>query len=377
MPQTGKKNGVRLIGREAEYTRARLGPRLLVSMRAWILGFIILASITCGTTLLAQDQYKFLNEIPIGGDGGWDILTIDAAARRLYLAHATKIEVVDIDLNKVTGEIQDTPGVHAFLAVPGLNRGFSSNGKENKSSVVNLDTLKTTAKLDTGNSPDAITYDPAHNEVYVLNHRGNSATVIDAKAAKVLATIPLDGIPEFAVTDDKSGRVYCNIEDKSEVAVIDSSKHQVVATWSVAPGEEPSGIALDAAHHQLFATCRKVMVMLNTESGKVTGTIPIGAGADGCAFDEATQFAFASCGDGTTTIARATGDGQLTLAQTLKTERGARTMALDPKTHRIFLPTAQFGPPPSVSPGASPARPSIVPNTFKLLVYGPAAGPAK
>jgi YVTN family beta-propeller protein len=346
-------------------------------MRASLVGLIIVLSITGGSTLSAQDQYKFLNEISIGGEGGWDILTIDDAARRLYLSHATKIEVIDIDSNKVVGEIHDTPGVHAFLAVPDLNRGFSSNGKENKSSVIDLQTLRTTAKLDTGDSPDAITYNPGHNEIYVFNHRGNSATVIDARTGKIVTTIPLDGNPEFAVNDEKSGRIYCNIEDKSEVAVIDASKHQVTATWSVAPGEEPTGIALDAANHQLFAACRKVMVMLDTESGKVTGTIPIGTGADGCAFDEATHLVFASCGEGTTTIATAATDGQLKLVQTLKTERGARTIALDPKTHRIFLPTAQFGPPASVSPGATPGRSTITPNTFKLLVYGPAAAPPK
>jgi DNA-binding beta-propeller fold protein YncE len=175
------------------------------------------------------------------------------------------------------------------------------------------------------------------------------------------------------VADSAAGRVYCNIEDKSEVAVINAAKHEVVARWPVAPGTEPSGIALDAAHHRLFATCHnKMMVMLDTETGKVVATVPIGAGVDGCAFDDATQLAFASCGEGTTTIAKEEMPDKLTVVQTLKTERGARTMTLDPKTHRIYLPSAQFQPPPSPAPGASPARPPIVPNTLKLLVYGPA-----
>jgi DNA-binding beta-propeller fold protein YncE len=172
--------------------------------------------------------------------------------------------------------------------------------------------------------------------------------------------------------DQAAGRVYCNIEDKSEVAVIDADKHEVVARWSLSPGEGPSGIALDATHHRLFSGCHnKMMVMLDTESGKVVGSVAIGSGVDGCAFDDATQFAFASCGDGTTTIAREEAPDKLTVVQTLKTERGGRTMVLDPKTHRIYLPTAQFQPPPSPSPGASPGRPSVVPNTLKLLVYGP------
>jgi len=323
-------------------------------------------------TAVAEEPYKFLNEIPIGGEGGWDILTIDSNAARLYLSHATKVVVVDLNKNTIAGEIADTPGVHGFMPVPEFERGFSSNGKEAKSSVVDLTTLKTISKVDTGESPDAIVYEPQHHEVYIFNHKGNSVTVVDAKEAKVVATIPLGGGPEFAVVDQAAGRVYCNIEDKSEVAVIDVAKHEVVARWPIAPGEEASGIALDAAHHRLFATCHnKMMVMLDTETGKVVGTVPIGAGVDGCAFDDATQLAFASCGEGVTTIAKEETPEKLTVVQTLKTERGARTMAIDPKTHRIYLPTAQFQPPPSPSPGTSPARPTIVPNTLKLLVYGP------
>ena len=227
-------------------------------------------------------------------------------------------------------------------------------------------------KIDTGSNPDAVVYEPCHCEVYVFNHTGNSVTVINAKAATVSVTIQLEGSPEFAAVDEKAGRIYCNIEDKSEVAVIDANKHEVVAHWSLAPGENPSGIALDARHHRLFSGCHnKVMTMLDTESGKVIGTVPIGAGVDGCAFDDSTQFVFASCGDGTITIAKEEAPNKLPVVQVLKTERGARTIALDPRTHRIFLPTAQFAPAPSPSPGASPARPSIVSNTLKLLVYAP------
>jgi YVTN family beta-propeller protein len=324
-------------------------------------------------TAIADESYKFLHQIQIGGEGGWDILTIDSTASHLYLSHATKVVVVDLKGNTIAGEISDTPGVHGFVAVPEFERGFSSNGKENKSSVVELKTLKTILKIDTGESPDAIVYEPRHHEVYVFNHRGNSVTVIDPKASKVVATIQLDGNPEFAAVDEAAGRVYCNMEDKSEVAVIDTTKHEVVANWSLAPGEEPSGIALDASHHRLFSGCHnKMMTMLDTETGKVVSSVPIGAGTDGCAFDDATQLAFASCGDGTTTIAKEETPDKLTVVQTLKTERGARTMAIDPKTHRIYLPTAQFQPAPLPSPGASPARPTIVPNTLKLLVYGPA-----
>ena len=327
-------------------------------------------------TAADESPYKFLTEIPIGGEGGWDILTIDSPTHRLYLSHATKVVVVDLAKNAVAGEITDTPGVHGFVVAPELQRGFSTNGKEAKVSVVDLKTLSTISKVDTGESPDALVYEPRRGEVYVFNHKGNSVTVIDAKSANVVSTIALGGSPEFAAVDSAAGRVYCNLEDKNEVVVIDTAKHEVAARWPVAPGEEPSGIAFDAAHHRLFAGCHnKMLAILDTETGKVVTTVPIGSGVDGCAFDDATQLAFASCGDGTTTIAKEETPQKFTVVQTLKTEPRARTMALDPQTHRIYLPSAQFQPPPPASPGASPARPTIVPNTLKLLVYG--AGPSK
>jgi YVTN family beta-propeller protein len=214
-------------------------------------------------------------------------------------------------------------------------------------------------------------YDAKRGELYIFNHKGNSASVIDAKNSKVVATIPLGGSPEFGEADDAAGRVYVNLEDKSEVVAIDTAKHEVVARWPLAPGEEPTGIALDAAHHRLFSTCNnKMMTMIDIATGKVIATAPIGEHVDGCAFDQASGLAFASCGEGVVTIAKEDGDN-LSVVQTLKTERGARTIALDPTTHRIYLPTAEFQPAPSPSPGASPGRPAMVPNTMKLLVYGP------
>src|SRR4051812_2461453 len=335
---------------------------------AKVAAFLLIVTTAFGATT----EYHALQAVQIGGEGGWDILTIDPSARRLYLSHATKVVVVDLDKNSVAGEIADTPGVHAFLPLPELGRGFSSNGKESKSSVVDLKTLQTTNKIDTGESPDAIAYDSKHGEVYIFNHKGNSVTVVNAKESKVVATVPLGGSPEFAVADPAAGRMYCNLEDKNEVVVIDTARHEVAARWSLAPGEEPTGIALDAAHHRLFSACNnKMMEMLDTESGKVVGSVPIGDHVDGCAFDDATQLAFASGGDATTTIAREESPEKLTVVQTLQTERGARTIAIDPQTHRIYLPTAQFAPAPSPAPGSSPGRPAIVPDTFKLLVYGP------
>ena len=332
--------------------------------------------VACGFALQSaaaagDGSYRLLKQVPIGGEGGWDILTVDSAAQRLYLSHSTKVVVVDLAKDTIAGEISDTPGVHGFVAVPELGRGFSTNGKEAKASVVDLQTLKTISKVETGENPDALIYEPRNKEIYVFNHTGNSATVIDAETAKVISTIPLGGSPEFAAVDSAAGRVYCNIEDKSEVVAIDTTKHEVVAHWPVAPGEKPSGIAFDPVHHRLFVGCdNKMMAMLDTGWGKVVTTVPIGARVDGCAFDETTQLAFASCGDGPTTIAKEEAPGKLSVVQTLKTERGARTIALDPRTERIYLPTAQFGPKPMPAPGA-PRWPAIIPNSMKLLVFGP------
>ncbi|MEY2531086.1 MAG: hypothetical protein QOI96_1171 [Verrucomicrobiota bacterium] len=321
----------------------------------------------------AQGQsYKFLKSIPIGGEGGWDCLSIDAQARKLYVTHSDRIVVVDLTQDKVAGEIADTPGVHGFAVAPELGRGFSSNGTESSVSVVDLKTLKTIAKVESGESPDVILYHSTHSEVYVFNGRGKSATVINAKSNNVVATVPLSGKPEFAAVDALGERIFCNIEDKSEVAVIDVKTHAVSATWPLAPGEEPTGMAFDAVHHRLFVTCHnKLMMMLDSDTGKVAAKTPIGAGVDGCAFDDAKQLAFASCGDGTITIAKEEALDKLTAVQTLPTERGARTMALDPATHRIYTCTAQIAPDtrPSPSPGER-RRPNYVPGTFHVLVYG-------
>ena len=346
---------------------------LAVVMRWNAVFGMLLSTFALQSAVIADDiGYRKLKEIPIGGEGGWDILSVDSPARRLYLSHSTRVVVIDLEKNGVAGEITDLPGVHAFVAIRELKRGFSSNGKEDKSSVVDLETLKTVSKVNTGKNPDAMVYEPRRGEVYVFNHSGNSATVIAAKTAQVVTTIPLGGSPEFAAVDNAAGRVYCNIEDKNEVVAIDTATHEVVARWSTEPGKEPGGIALDAAHHRVFSACHnKLMTMLDTESGKVVATAPIGSGVDGCAFDEGTQLVFASCGQGVTTIVKEETPQKLSVRQTLETERGARTMALDPSTHRIYLPTAQFRPVPSL-PGSAPQRPAIVPDTFKLLVYGPA-----
>lgn len=334
--------------------------------------FLLLILPLLGAHAEARGELRFLKSVPLGGEGGWDCLTVDSGARRLYVTHASKVVVVDLDQDKPIGEITDTPGVHAVAIAPELSRGFTSNGKEARVSVVDLKTLKTIAKVETGESPDVIVYAPTRAEVYVFNGHGQSATVIDANTSKVVATVPLPGKPEFAACDAKTGRVFCNIEDKNEIAVIDMKTRAVVASWPLAPNEEPSGMAFDAAHHRLFIACgNKVMAMVDSNSGKVIATVPIGSGVDGCAFDDASQLAFASCGEGALFIAREETPEKLVPFQTLKTERGARTMALDPKTHRVYTVTAEIAPDQTTPPPGERRRPNYVPETFHLLVYGP------
>jgi hypothetical protein len=323
----------------------------------------------------AAGPYHFLKEIHIGGAGSWDYGTIDDLGRRLYMTHGTEVVVIDIDKDEVVGKIADTPGVHGFAVAPELGLGFSSNGRENKASIVDLKTLETKSKVDTGANPDAILYVPGVQEVYTFNGRTSDATVFEAKTGKVVATVPLSGGPEFATVDAKVGRVYDNIEDKNAVDVIDIKTHKVVASWPIAPGEGASGMAIDLENHRLFLGCsNKLMVMMDYVSGKVVTTVPIDSGVDANKFDPGLRLAFSSNGAGNVTIVREESPDKLTVVQTLQTTRGARTMALDPKTHKIYLAAVEYQAAPANPPAGNPpgkgARPAAVPDSFKVLVYG-------
>jgi DNA-binding beta-propeller fold protein YncE len=316
----------------------------------------------------AQDgPYRAGKEIPIGGDGGWDYLTVDAPAHRLYVSHATHVVVVDTQTNTVVGHIPDTPGVHGVAIAADLGKAFTTNGREHKASIVDLKTLKLIQKVDTGENPDAVLYEPARHEVYTMNGRGKSATVIDAQSGKVVATIPLEGKPESAQADSKAGKVYVNIEDMNAVQVIDTATHKVTATWPAAPCEAATGMAFDAAAHRLFLGCdNKLLVMVDSTTGTVVYSVPIGAGVDSAWFDPGTKFAFTSNGGaGTVTVAHEDSPSVLKVVQTLKTVPGARTMALDPATHTIYLAATDYEP----QAAASKARPKAVAGTFRVLTY--------
>lgn len=318
----------------------------------------------------AEGPYFFKKDIAITGEGGWDYLSVDAAARRLYVTHGTKVAVIDMDTDTVVGEVAGTPGVHGFAIASDLGRGFSSNGAENKAAIYDLKTLALVSKVETGANPDSILYEPGGKEVYTFNGRGQNATVFDAKTGAVVATIPLDGKPEFAMVDAKLGRIYVNIEDKSVVRAIDIKTHTVAASWSLAPGEEPTGLAFDPKTRRLFSACsNKQIVVMDVDSGKVVTTFPIGAGVDAVWFDPGNNNVLASSSDETLTVAHLDSANKLSLVQTLKTPARARTMALDPKTHNVYVATAQFEAAPPPAPGAPRVRPKMVPGSFHVAVF--------
>jgi DNA-binding beta-propeller fold protein YncE len=332
------------------------------SVRAFVLGVVF-----AGFAALAQAEvhYQLLTEIPLGGEGGWDCLSVDASAHRLYVTHATKIVVIDTTKDVVTGEIDGLIGAHDFAIAPKEGRGFASNGRENTVSMVDLGNLKTLARISTGQNPDVMLFEPTQEEVYAFNGRGQSATVIAPGTGTVTATIALGGKPEFARAD--GARVLVNLEDKNEVAVLDVKTHAVTNHWPIAPGEEATGMGIDREHHRLFLGCGNAkLVVLDSLDGHMVATLFAGNGIDGAAFDAGTQLAFTSNGaDGTVTVVHEDTPDKFTVVQTLTTERGARTMAVDPASHKIYLPSAVFE---AKKPGDT-KRPKMVPGTFKVLVY--------
>lgn len=338
-------------------------------MRGWLRASLTL--LAAATALAAAGPgYKVINTYKVGGDGGWDYLTADSSARRLYISRATHVIVLDLDSGKTVGDIADTPGVHGIALAPELGRGFVSNGREGTVSIFDMKTLATSSKVKVGDNPDAILYDPATKRVFTFNGRSQDSTAIDATNGKVLGTIKLDGKPEFAASDGK-GEVFVNIEDKSELTVIDPGKLAVKQSWPLAPCKEPSGLAMDVKNRRLFVGCdNKMMAVVNADTGKVLATPAIGDGVDATAFDDETGLAFASCGEGVLTVVREESPDKFSVAENVPTQAGARTMALDTKTHNVYLVTAKFGPPPAPTADNPHPRRTILPDSFVVLAVG-------
>ena len=332
--------------------------------------FILVLSAVEGFGQASSSGYHVIKKITLGGEGGWDYLTVDSDARRVYISRATHVMVVNADTGAVVGDIPNTTGVHGIAIVPQEGKGFTSNGRDSTVTIFDLKTLKALKQVKVGKNPDAIIYDPASHRVFTFNGAGSDATAIDARSGEVAGTIALGGRPEFAVADGKGG-VFVNLEDKNSVVALDSRKLAVTSSWPLAPCEEPSGMAMDREHRRLFIGCsNRMMAVVNADSGKVVKTLPIGRGVDANGFDPQSELAFSSNGDGTLTVVHEDSPDEFGVVDNVATARGARTMALDEKTHNVFLVTAQFGPPPSPTPDRPRPRPSIVPGTFVLLVVG-------
>lgn len=330
--------------------------------------FLAAAGLSSKVRAAGPSGYRLVKTVPVTGDDAWDYLTVDSDARRLYISRGTHVAVMDSDTYAILGDIADTQGVHGVALAPDLGRGFTSNGRTGTVTVFELKTLTTLATAIAGNSPDAIVYDPRAQRVFVFNGRAGTATVIDARKAGTGGvsglTIELGGEPEFAVADG-AGHIYNNLEDKNLVLQIDSRSRTILNRWPLEPCEAPSGMAIDTEHRRLFVGCHnKLMAIMDADSGKVIATVPIGEGVDGNGFDPGTQLAFASNGDGTLTVVHEDSPDKYTVVENVATKKSARTMALDSKTHNIFLAAADFDP-----PGPGQPHPTVKPGTFVILVF--------
>jgi DNA-binding beta-propeller fold protein YncE len=324
----------------------------------------LLVLVAGAAALAAPPGYHLLKTVAVPGDGGWDYVTVDAAGRRVYVSHGTEVAVLDADSFEVKGKIDELKGVHGIAVAPDLGRGFISNGQGNNVTIFELKTLKKVGTVETGKNPDAIIFDGTTQRVFAFNGRGNSATVIEAKDGKVAGTVELGGKPEFAAADGAGG-VYVNLEDKHTVVKIDARKLTVLDRWPITPGEGPVSMAMDTKNRRLFVGCQnKLMVVLNADNGKVVDKQPIGQGVDASAFDPETGLVFCSNGEGTVTVIHQDGPDKYEVVETVKTQPRSKTMALDPKTHNLFIPAAKF------KPAAQGARPMMEPGTFSVLVYG-------
>ncbi|HET9983250.1 MAG TPA: hypothetical protein VFQ38_06675 [Longimicrobiales bacterium] len=317
----------------------------------------------------AAPAYAVTARLAIGGDGGWDYLTVAPDGHRLFVSRSTHVQVVDLDRDSVVGDIPNTPGVHGIALVPAVGRGFTSNGRDSSVTIFDLKTLDVLGRVHIpGRNPDAIAFEPASGRVFTMNGGSGSATALDPATGAVVGTVEFGGKPEAAASDG-NGRFYINVEDRSEVVAVDPRRLAVEAHWPLAPCEEPTGMAIDRVRHRLFVGCgNRMMAVVDAESGKVVATLPIGGGVDGVAFDSAAGLAFSSNGEGTITVVRGGAGDRYAVAQTVPTQLGARTIALDPPTHRLFLPAARYGPRPAPTPDMPTRRPPVIPGSFTVLV---------
>jgi YVTN family beta-propeller protein len=348
-------------------------------MKHFALGLFILSSLCAGLTAAprasgaaAPEKMAILQRWKLGGAGGWDYLTAEPGRQRLFISRGTRVDVISTESGKILGTIPDTQGVHGIALAKELNRGYTSNGRANSVTVFELDTLKVIqeTKIPAGN-PDAILYEPAGKHVFTFNGMSKDVTVLDASNLTVVGKIPVPDKPEFAVEDGR-GHIFVNIEsDPGQMVVIDSVKLSVKATWPLPGCNSPSGLAIDKTQQRLFSVCDgKVMAVTDSSSGRQVALVPIGEHPDAAAYDDKRKLVFSSNGEGTLSIIRQESADKYTVADTLPTQRGARTMALDGVTGKIYLATADFGPAPAATAEQPRPRPTMLPDSFVVLVVG-------
>ena len=328
-----------------------------------------------GINLFGQNtksEYAILNKIHLPGEGGWDYLSVDEAGSRLFVSHGSVVQVVDLKTGQLAGTVNETPGVHGIALAPDLNKAFISVGRNASVKVIDMKTLAVLADVKvTGENPDAIMYDQFSKRVFVFNGRTSNATVIDATTNQVAGTIALEGKPEFPVSDG-NGNIFVNIEDKSIISVIDAKTLKVLKSWPIAPGEEASGLALDNETHRLFAVCgNKLMVVVDATDGHVVANLPIGDGCDGVKFDPELKRAVSSNGEGTMTVVQELNKDSFKVLETITTMAGARTLALDTKSHHIYAPTAEFNPAPAATAAEPRPRRTAKPDSFYIMDIAP------
>jgi DNA-binding beta-propeller fold protein YncE len=335
-----------------------------------VLGPLSVAVILCAGLMsraaapaLGPSGYHVVKTVPIPGDEGWDYLTVDSDARRVYISHGSHVVVMNADTYAVEGDVPDTQGVHGIALAPDLARGFVSAGRANTAVIFDIKSLKTLSTVKTDANPDAIVYDASTKRVFTLNGRGQNTTAINGADGSVAGTLALGGKPEFAVADGK-GSIFVNIEDKNELVQFDAQKITETHRWPLAPCKSPSGLAMDLKNRRLFAVCdEKVMAVVNADTGKVVASPAICDGPDAAGFDPATGYAFASCGDGNLTVIHEDSPDKYTVVENVPTKRSARTMGLDLKTHNIYLPYAEFD-----APAAGERRGKMKPGSFGIVV---------
>lgn len=331
----------------------------------------------------AASNYRLIKKVSLPGEGGWDYLMVDSAARRVYVSHGNQVEVLDADSGDPVGKIPNTNGVHGIAISPELERGFTSNGRAGTVTIFDRKNLQTIGEVKVGKNPDAIIYEPVARRVFAFNAESKTASVIDAADGKIAATIDLGGVPEGPVADGK-GFVFVNLKDEQSNLTlrIDSKEMTIKDRWQVGAAgcTDPGNMAMDRETRRLFVRCKDrakeqgccVMGVINADNGKLIATVPIGDRVDSAAFDPETRLIFMPDGDGKVSIIHEDSPDKYSLAQNVETQQGARTIALDVKSHKIYLPAAKTTPPPAAGADQAERRPRIVPGTFTVLIFGPA-----